>query len=112
MGEKDGTSGYAAVGGYTVSEGYEDYLSRLLDAHEADNVMAQIKKYELVKGDVVQTMDQYLTTTRRRSSRSLILIWRSTNLPKNVWKRSSRIWRVAVCWRWMNCFRRTSRARP
>jgi hypothetical protein len=60
VGEKDGTTGYAAVGGYTVSEGYEDYLSRLLDAHEADNVMAQIKKYELVKGDVVQTIDKYL----------------------------------------------------
>lgn len=57
---KDGTSAYAAVGGYTVAEGYEQYLSRLLDAHEADNVMAHIKKYELVKGDVVQTIDQYL----------------------------------------------------
>lgn len=58
--ERDGASSYAAVGGYTVTEKYEDYLSRLLDAHEADNVMSHIKKYELVKGDVTQTIDQYL----------------------------------------------------
>lgn len=57
---EDGTSDYAAVGGYAVSEGHEQYLSRLLDAHEADNVMAHLKKYELVKGDVVQTIDKYL----------------------------------------------------
>jgi len=58
--EQDGTSSYAAVGGYQVSEGYDKYLGRLLDAHEADNVMAHMKKYELIKGDVTQTIDQYL----------------------------------------------------
>lgn len=58
--ERDGASSYAAVGGYTVTEKYEDYLSQLLDAHEADNVMSHIKKYELVKGDVTQTIDEYL----------------------------------------------------
>lgn len=58
--EKDGASSYAAVGGYAVSERYEDYISRLLDAHEADNVMSHIKKYQLVKGDVVQTIGSYL----------------------------------------------------
>lgn len=58
--EKDGTSSYAAVGGYTVSKGYEDYLQKLLSAHEADNVMAHLKKHELVKGDVVETISRYL----------------------------------------------------
>jgi hypothetical protein len=58
--EKDGQSTYAAVGGYTVTPGYDEYLSKLLDAHEADNVMAHLKKYELVRGNVVQTIDQYL----------------------------------------------------
>ena len=57
---KDGTSSYAQVGGYTVSEGYEEYLGQMLDAHEADNVMSHIKKYDLVKGDVVETIDGYL----------------------------------------------------
>ena len=58
--ERDGASRYAAVGGYTVSEGYEQYLDRLLASHEADNVMSHIKKYELVKGDVVETVPAYL----------------------------------------------------
>lgn len=57
---KDGSSSYAQVGGYTVSEGYEEYLGQMLDAHEADNVMSHIKKYDLVKGDVVETIDGYL----------------------------------------------------
>jgi hypothetical protein len=61
IGPEDGISSYAAVGGYSVSERYEEYLSRVLDAHEADNVMPHIKKYELIKGDVVETVNQYLT---------------------------------------------------
>jgi len=56
---KDGSSAYAKIGGYTVSEGYEAYLSRMLDAHEADNVMSHLKKYSLVKGDVLETVDGY-----------------------------------------------------
>jgi hypothetical protein len=60
IGPKDGASAYAAVGGYTVSEEFEKHLAQVLDAHEADNVMSHIKKYELVKGDVVETIDQYL----------------------------------------------------
>jgi hypothetical protein len=59
-GAKDGTSPYASVGGYTVSEDYEDHLERLLNAHEADNAMAHVKKHELVKGDVLTTLDVYL----------------------------------------------------
>lgn len=58
--ERDGTSAYAKVGGYTVSQGYEGYLRQMLDAHEADNVMAHITKYRLVRGDVTQTIDKYL----------------------------------------------------
>ena len=60
VGERDGSSRYAAVGGYTVSEDYERYLDRLLAAHEADNVMSHIQKYELVRGDVTETVDAYL----------------------------------------------------
>jgi hypothetical protein len=59
VGEKDGTSPHAAVGGYTVSEGYQEYLSQLLAAHEADNVMSHIQKYELVAGDVNETVDRW-----------------------------------------------------
>lgn len=58
---KDGSSAHAKVGGYTVTEGYEEYLRRMLDAHEADNVMSHIKKYGLVKGDVIETIDGFFT---------------------------------------------------
>lgn len=58
--DKDGGSAYAKVGGYTVTDDYEQYLRNMLDAHEADNVMAHLKKYELIKGDVVRTIDSYL----------------------------------------------------
>lgn len=58
--QKDGQSQFAAVGGYSVTEEYEEYLRRLLDAHEADNVMAHLKKYELVRGNVLTTVDHYL----------------------------------------------------
>lgn len=57
---KDGTSPYVAPGGFAVSEGYHAYLGRVLDAHEADNVNAQVRKYELVRGDVTMTVEEYL----------------------------------------------------
>jgi hypothetical protein len=59
VGERDGKSRYAAVGGYAVGKDYLLHLDRLLAAHEADNVMPQIQKYELVQGDVMQTVGAY-----------------------------------------------------
>lgn len=57
---KDGQSPYVAAGGFAVTERYEEYLSQVLEAQEADNVNAQIKKYDLVKGNVLETIDKYL----------------------------------------------------
>ncbi|MFQ5921378.1 MAG: crotonobetainyl-CoA--carnitine CoA-transferase [Anaerolineales bacterium] len=57
---EDGASPHVAVGGYAVPEGYEDVLSRILDAHERDNVLSHIRKYEIVKGDVAETIHHYL----------------------------------------------------
>lgn len=57
---RDGTSAHAKLGGYTVTQDYESYLRQVLDAHEADNVMAHMTKYRLVRGDVTQTIDKYL----------------------------------------------------
>ena len=48
------------VAGYAVSEGYETYLEALLDYHRRENVIPQIQKWELVKGDVTQTVAPYL----------------------------------------------------
>lgn len=57
---EDGDSEHAAIGGYTVTEGYVEYLTELLRAHEEDNVMGHIQKFELVEGNVLQTLDAYL----------------------------------------------------
>jgi hypothetical protein len=58
--EEDGDSKYAAIGGYTVTPSYLDYLTTMLRTHEQDNVMGHIQKFELVKGDVRVTLDNYL----------------------------------------------------
>jgi len=57
---EDGDSPYVAPGGFSVTQGYEEYLAKVLDAHEQDNVNSQVKKYELVKGDVTVTIGEYL----------------------------------------------------
>ena len=56
----DGKSELARVGGYQVTENYENYLEQLLDYHEQENTMSHIKKYELVKGDVCYTIEKYI----------------------------------------------------
>ncbi|MFX0196404.1 MAG: TylF/MycF/NovP-related O-methyltransferase [Candidatus Hodarchaeota archaeon] len=66
---EDGDSPYVAEWaetgeGYSVTERYEDYLREVLDAQEQDNVVSHIKKYEIVKGNVIQTIGQYLEENR------------------------------------------------
>jgi macrocin-O-methyltransferase TylF-like protien len=57
---EDGGSELAIVGGYSVPPNYEQYLKQLLDYHEQENVLAHIKKYELVQGDVCMTIEEYI----------------------------------------------------
>jgi hypothetical protein len=57
---QDGDSPSAQVGAYGVTPGYEDHLSRLLSAHERLAPRCHIKKHELIKGDVVETLPAYL----------------------------------------------------
>jgi hypothetical protein len=57
---QDGDSSYVAPGGFSVTEGYEEYLAKVLDSHEQDNVNSQVKKYELIKGDATETIGEYL----------------------------------------------------
>jgi len=47
------------VGGYTVSEGYKDYLERLLEYHEKNNVLAHIQKHLVIEGDVIETVPEF-----------------------------------------------------
>jgi hypothetical protein len=58
--ERDGAHGLVREGQYAVAEGYIDHLRRMLDYHEAENTMAQVKKYELVKGDASESVAAYL----------------------------------------------------
>lgn len=57
--EKDRPSDTIKVGGYKVAENYREYLESLIDYHEKNNVLAAIKKHELVQGDVTKTAPAY-----------------------------------------------------
>jgi hypothetical protein len=59
-GEHDRRSETIKSGGYSTSSGYRAHLEALLAYHESENVMSQIKKHELVEGNVVETVPAYL----------------------------------------------------
>ena len=57
---EDGEAPIAAAGAYGVPEGYEDYLREVLAYHEQESPLAHLEKFELVKGDAVETVPRYL----------------------------------------------------
>jgi len=60
MGAEDGQLCRTVDGSFSVSEGYEKYLERLLTLEDALNPIAHLKKFELIKGDAVETIPAYL----------------------------------------------------
>ena len=52
--DKDG--GFSSEGDYSTSQSYEDELAELLSIHESFSPIPQIRKFELVKGDVTRTL--------------------------------------------------------
>jgi hypothetical protein len=58
--EEDRPTDIVAQGAYGVTEGYDDYLREVLDCHEQESPIAHIPKYEVVKGDVLETFPRYL----------------------------------------------------
>jgi len=58
--EKDGTAEIIGVGAYNVTQKYDEYLAKILDYHEQESPISHIKKYELVKGDAVRSIHEYL----------------------------------------------------
>jgi hypothetical protein len=56
----DGTGKLARKGAFTVSDKHEEHLAEILAYHEAESPIPHLKKFELVKGDVRQTVPQYL----------------------------------------------------
>ncbi len=59
LGDQDATSDLVVEGSYSVTDNYLPHLESMLDYHEAENVMSQVKKYELVAGDVTETVPDY-----------------------------------------------------
>jgi hypothetical protein len=57
---EDGTDELVHTGAYSVGSGYLEHLNGLLEYHEAENPMADIRKYELVEGDATETIGTYL----------------------------------------------------
>jgi len=49
--EEDGTSVMMKKGNLTLTKGYYDYLTKIMEYHESENPLSHIKKFELVKGD-------------------------------------------------------------
>lgn len=60
MGPEDGERCKTVDGSFSVSEGYEAYLEKQLALIDALSPIAHLKKFELVKGDAVQTIPAYL----------------------------------------------------
>ena len=58
--EKDGDSSIASVGAYSVTKDYENYLEAVLQCHEKESPISHIRKYELVKGDAIIQLENYL----------------------------------------------------
>jgi hypothetical protein len=56
--EKDG--GFSKSGDYSTTPDYEDELARILTIHESFSPIAQIKKFDLIKGDVRETLPEFL----------------------------------------------------
>jgi len=57
---KDGKSDIASKGAYSVTKNYEKYLKEVLDYHEQESPLSNIKKYELIKGDAALMIKKYL----------------------------------------------------
>ena len=58
--KKDGKSGSIRKGTLNVTKDYNLYLEKLLLCHEKLSPRENIKKFELVKGDVIRTLPKYL----------------------------------------------------
>jgi len=58
--EKDGDRNVSKVGAFSVTENYEEYLTSILNYHESESPLSHIKKYEILKGDVMVTFKEYL----------------------------------------------------
>jgi len=57
---KDGAK--VTVGDYAVAENYQEFLTAILDQHQADSPISHKKKFELVAGDATRTIHEYIAS--------------------------------------------------
>lgn len=58
--EKDGDDEIIKHGSLSVSPNYLEHLEKILNFHERDSPISHIKKFELIQGDAIETLEQYL----------------------------------------------------
>lgn len=58
---KDGSDDIIGNGSFNVTAGYEKYLEQVLDCLEKESPIAHKKKSQLVKGNAIEKIDEYLT---------------------------------------------------
>ncbi len=56
----DADGGFPKNGDYSTSVGYEEELTEILTIHESFAPIDQIKKFDLIKGDVTETLPTFL----------------------------------------------------
>lgn len=59
IGAKDGELCRCVDGSFSVTSEYETYLDKLLNLQEKLNPIAHLKKYELVRGNAMETIPSY-----------------------------------------------------
>lgn len=57
---KDGAHEVIKQGSFATTEGYESYLKEILSYHQSESPLAHINKFELIKGNAVNEVGQYL----------------------------------------------------
>ena len=57
---EDGKSDRVHIGSMNVSDGYEEYLDKILMLHEAEAPLSHIRRTELYKGDAPEELGKYL----------------------------------------------------
>jgi hypothetical protein len=58
--EKDGQDEIIAEGAFSTTEDYDSYLEGVLEYHESESPLNHIRKFEVIKGDAVVQLEQYL----------------------------------------------------
>jgi hypothetical protein len=59
LAEQDGSKARCRDGSFSVSQGYETRLERILTLQELTNPMAHIRRHDLIKGDARDTVPAY-----------------------------------------------------